>query len=122
MTQSIFAGGANRARVRAAQAQEAAARDNVESLRLQVEQQVFSALSNLKLAQEQIGNAIEADRYARENLALAEGRYKVGVGNVVELDDAQFQATNAAIAVVTARYNYQIASAKLDFVLGRGPR
>jgi outer membrane protein TolC len=122
LTQSIFSGGANRARVRAAQAQEAAARDNVESLRLQVEQQVFSALSNLKLAQEQIGNAIEADRYARENLALAEGRYKVGVGNVVELDDAQFQATNAAIAVVTARYNYQIASAKLDFVLGRGPR
>lgn len=122
LAQSLFAGGANRAHVHAAQAQEVAARDNVESLRLQVQQQVFTALSNLKVAKEQIANAEEADRYARENLTLAEGRYKVGVGNVIELNDAEMQATSAAVQVVATRYDYQVAGAKLDFALGRGPQ
>lgn len=122
LAQSIFAGGANRARVRAEQAQEVAAQEDVASLRLLVDQQVFAALSGMRLAKDQIDNAAVADRYARENLALAEGRYKTGVGNVVELNDAEYQATQAALQLVSARYNYEVASAKLDFALGRGPK
>jgi len=122
LAQSIFSGGANTARLRQTQAQEVAARNNVESLRLQVQQQVFAALSNLKVAHEQIVTAQEADRFARENLALAEGRYRVGVGDIVELNDAQTQATNAALQLVATRYDYQVARAKLNFVLGRGPK
>lgn len=122
LAQSIFSGGANHARVRAAEAEETAARDNVESFQLQVQQQVFVALSGLKVAKEQIANASEADRFAKENLALAEGRYQQGVGNVIELNDAQLEATNAALQLVTTRYDYQVASAQLDFVLGRGPK
>lgn len=122
LAQTIFAGGANRARVRAAQAQEVAAQEDVASLRLLVDQQVFSALSGLRLANDQIESATVAERYGRENLALAEGRYKVGVGNVVELNDAEYQATQAALQLVSARYNYEVASAKLDFALGRGPQ
>ena len=121
LAQSIFSGGANTARLRQTQAEEVAARDDVDSVRLQVQQQVFAALSNLQVAHEQIITAQEANRFARENLALAEGRYQVGAGNVVELNDAQTQATNAALQLVTTRYNYQIARAKLDFVLGREP-
>lgn len=122
LAQSIFAGGANRARVRGAQAQEVAAQEDVASLRLLVDQQVFSALSGLRLAEDQINNATVADGYARENLALAEGRYKVGVGDIVELNDAEYQATQAALQLVSTRYDYQVASAKLDFVLGHGPK
>lgn len=122
LAQSIFAGGANRARVRAAQAQEVAAQEDVASLRLLVDQQVFAALSGMRLAKDQIDNAAVADHYARENLALAEGRYKTGVGNVVELNDAEYQETQAALQLVSARYNYEVASAKLDFALGRGPK
>lgn len=122
LAQTIFAGGANRARVRAAQAQEVAAQEDVASLRLLVDQQVFSVLSGLRLANDQIESATVAERYGRENLALAEGRYKVGVGNVVELNDAEYQATQAALQLVSARYNYEVASAKLDFALGRGPQ
>lgn len=122
LAQSIFSGGANTARLRQTQAQEVAARESVDSLRLQVQQQVFAALSSLKVTHEQVITAQEADRFARANLALAEGRYKVGVGNIVELDDAQTQATNAAVQLVATRYDYQVARVKLDFVLGRGPK
>jgi outer membrane protein len=120
--QSIFSGGANRARLRAAQAQATATRYDVSSFELQVQQQVFAALSAVQVAQEQITNATVADRYARQNLALADQSYKVGVGDIIQLDDAEYQATGAALQLVAARYNYEVASADLDFVLGRGPR
>ncbi len=122
LAQSIFSGGANSARLRQTRAEEAAARNNLDSLRLQVQQQVFVALSNLKLAHEQIVNAQEADRFARQNLALAEGQYHVGVSNIVELNDAQTQATDAELQLVATEYDYEVAKAKLDFVLGRGPK
>lgn len=122
LAQSLFSGGANTAHLRQAQAQQAAAQHDVDSLKLEVQQQVYAALSNLKVARDQIATAMVADRFARQNLALAEGRYSVGVGNIVELNDAQTQATSAALQLLAARYNYQVAKARLDFVLGRGPK
>jgi outer membrane protein len=122
LAQTIFAGGANRAHLRAAQAQEMAAQYSVASFKLQVQQQVFAALSAVQVAQEQIANATVADRYARQNLSLAEQSYKEGVGDIILLDDAEYQATNAAMQLVAARYNYQVASANLDFAVGRGPK
>lgn len=122
LAQSIFAGGANRAHLRAAEAQETASRYNVTSFKLQVQQQVFAALSAVQVAQEQIANATIADRYARQNLALADQSYREGVGDIIQLDDAEYQATNSAMQLVAARYNYQVASANLDFAVGRGPR
>jgi outer membrane protein len=122
LAQTIFAGGANRAHLHAAQAQETAARYSVSSFRLQVQQQVFAALSAVQVAQEQIATATVADRYARQNLALANQSYKEGVADIVLLDDAQYQATNAAMQLVAARYSYEVASASLDFALGRGPK
>jgi outer membrane protein len=122
LAQTIFAGGANRAHLRAAQAQERAAQYNVSSFKLQVQQQVFAAVAAVQVAQEQIANATVADRYARQNLSLAEQSYKEGVGDIIQLDDAEYQATNAAMQLVAARYNYQVASANLDFAVGRGPK
>jgi outer membrane protein len=121
LAQSIFAGGANRAHLRAAEAQETASQYNVASFKLQVQQQVFAALSAVQVAQQQIANATVADRYARQNLALADQSYKEGVGDIIQLDDAHYQATNAAMQLVAARYTYQVASANLDFAVGRGP-
>jgi outer membrane protein len=122
LAQTLFAGGANRAHLRAAEAQETASQYSVASFKLQVQQQVFAALSAVQVAQEQIANAMVADRYARQNLALAERSYKEGVGDIIQLDDAQYQATNAAMQLVAARYNYQVASANLDFAIGHGPK
>jgi outer membrane protein len=120
--QSIFSGGANRARLHAAEAQATATQYDVSSFKLQVQQQVFAASSAVQVAQEQIANATVADRYAHENLALADQSFRVGVGDIIQLDDAEYQATGAALQLVAARYNYQVASADLDFVLGRGPK
>jgi outer membrane protein len=55
---------------------------------------------------------------AREQLRLAEGRYQVGVGSIIELSDAQVAATAAAAQQVQADYNVSAARAQLLRALG----
>jgi outer membrane protein len=56
---------------------------------------------------------------AREQLRLAEQRYATGVGNIIELVDAQVAYTSAAAQVVQARYGLATARAQLLAALGR---
>jgi outer membrane protein len=117
--QTLFSGGANRAQVIQARAEEQAARDNLDSVLLQVTQQVYSAYSDLQVAQDKIGLAIKAEGEARENLELAEGRYQAGYGNIIELTDAELLLTTSEAQAVTSRYDYQLAAARLDFAVGK---
>ena len=63
--------------------------------------------------------ASEAVTSSHEQLRLAEARYTAGLGNVIELGDAQVANTNAAAQAVQARYNLAIARAQLAGALGR---
>ena len=56
---------------------------------------------------------------ARERLRLAEGRYASGVGNVIELGDAQVAFTTAAVQKTQADFNLALARAQLLRALGR---
>ncbi len=56
---------------------------------------------------------------ARERLRLAEGRYEAGVGNVIELGDAQTAHTSAAAQVVKAEYDLASARAQLAAAIGQ---
>jgi outer membrane protein len=86
-----------------------------QQIRLDVEQArvaVEGALAALQAALEALTNA-------SERLRLAEGRYQAGVGNVIELGDAQVALTNAAAQHVTAEYTLSSARAQLLRALGR---
>ena len=56
---------------------------------------------------------------AREQLRLAEGRYRAGAGSIIELGDAQVTLSNAAAQRVQAEYNLAAARAALLRALGR---
>ena len=58
----------------------------------------------LARAREAIGVSERARTQARENLELAEGRYEAGVGNVIELVDAQVQRASAEAEYVRSLY------------------
>lgn len=122
LSQNLISSGGNRAHLEEAEAQEEAVERNLDSLRLNLEQEVFTALADLQLARDKIGLALKAEDEARENLELAEGRYQAGVGNIIELTDAQLLSTDTQVQEVTSRYQYQIAGARLDFSVGRQPR
>jgi outer membrane protein len=88
-------------------------------LRQQVRLGVEQARLAVRAAKAAVVAALEAERNARDQLRLAEGRYQAGVGNIIELGDAQVAATTAAAQRVQAEYNVSTARAQLLNALGR---
>jgi outer membrane protein len=121
LLQPLLSGGYNRAFLNETEQARNAAESNLKSARLQVDREVYTDYANTTVAQQQIDLATVADREARENLAFAEGRYSAGVGNIIELTDAELLAATAGAQVVTARYNYQLAYGRLEVAAGKDP-
>lgn len=88
-------------------------------LRQQVRLAVDQARLAVRAAKAAVIAAGEAETNAKERLRLAEGRYAAGVGNVIELGDAQVAYTTAAAQKVQADYNVSTARAQLLQALGR---
>jgi outer membrane protein len=51
-------------------------------------------------------------------LALAQGRYNLGLSSIVELNQAQLGQTEAQIENVNAKFDYQIANAAMQYQTG----
>jgi TolC family type I secretion outer membrane protein len=89
-----------------------------EDLHQQVTLEVRQSLLNVRRATESIRVSEENLRQAQENLDLAEGRYAAGVGNIIEVTDAQVSLTSAQANNVKARYDYKTALAALEKAVG----
>ena len=55
---------------------------------------------------------------SRQALELAQGRYDLGLGSIVELSQAQLAETSAEIQGTTAKYDFQSALAVLRYQAG----
>jgi outer membrane protein TolC len=119
VTIPIFSGGLIDARVGEARAAALALAFDEEALALDVALEVRSAVLELERARQSIGVAERAQRQARENLELAEGRYRTGAGNVIELADAQAQRASGEAEYVRSLYAYRIAVAELERAVGQ---
>lgn len=111
---SIFNGGLTVAQVAEAKANLSNLKFNEDVLRLNIALEVRQAVINVQQAAEAIRVADKGLQQARENLDLAEGRYKTGVGNIIELTDAQASLTSAEANYVKALYSYQTAVAAVE--------
>ena len=58
-------------------------------------------------------------KQAKENYELSYGRYKVGVGNPIELNDAQVQYQNAMLTYYQTMFDYNSAKATLEKTIGK---
>lgn len=58
-------------------------------------------------------------KQAKENYELSYGRYKVGVGNPVELKEAQVQYQDAMLQYYNSLYQYNSARAELEKFIGK---
>jgi outer membrane protein len=121
LLQPLLTGGYNRAFLNETEQAKSAAESNLKSAQLQVDREVYTDYANTTVSEQQIELATKADQEARENLAFAEGRYSAGVGNIIELTDAELLAATAGAQVVTARYNYQLAYGQLEVAAGKDP-
>lgn len=115
----LFSGFAPTYRVRSAQEQleaQMAQRDLVSN---QVALDVWQAYQNLKTAQETLFTSEDALVAATQSEQVALGRYKAGVGTLLDLLSAQASLANARQQKVQAQYNWYIAKATLAKALGR---
>ena len=54
-------------------------------------------------------------------LNLAQTRYQMGLSSIVELSQAEYEQTDAAIGNTNARYQYHLALATLNYQIGANP-
>ncbi len=106
------------AQVGEAKAQLQSLEAQIEELRQQIALEVRQAYLNVRQSEESIFASEVALRQARENLEMAEGRYLAGVGNILELTDAQVLLSSARGNSVRALANYYISLAQLERAVG----
>ncbi|MGZ8483836.1 MAG: TolC family protein, partial [Candidatus Binatia bacterium] len=88
--------------------------DRRQLIALEVEQSYLRVVET----QERIKATESAAVAAKENLDLAQGRYQVGVGSIIEVTDAETLYTEAQINYVRTVYEYKIADAQLARAMG----
>ncbi|MEW6670551.1 MAG: TolC family protein [Thermodesulfobacteriota bacterium] len=100
-----------RAQLRNLAAQEETLRQNI---RLEAEQAYLS----FKESTERIAVTEKSLVQARENYELASGRYQVGVGQPLEINDAEVLLANARANHINALYDYKVAEARIEKTMG----
>ncbi len=96
---------------------EAALRD----LELAVRQEVTDSYLRAKENREGVDIASETLNLAEENFKMASERYKAGLNDMIEYNDAQLLLTRAQSNLIITYYDYLIALARLEYAVGVTP-
>ena len=110
--------GASKAALTSARAGEEIARQRLDTLLLQVQEQVEAAHAQARQAAITISHAQVALRDAELSLQAAEARYAEGLAIIIEVTDAQVALLQAQVDEIQARLDYAAALAALDLATG----
>jgi outer membrane protein len=111
-------GGLFKARREEAESRAAAASKDVEDLLVQVARDVRVAWLDANDAFRRLDVTARLVAEANEALRLAQARYDIGLGGIVELNQAQLNQTSAEIAAASAKYEYLGRRAALNYAMG----
>ncbi len=114
----ILNGGLYRARQTEAELKAKAATENINDLANRVMRDVRVAFLSATTAADRMTLTKQLLDQAKLALDLAQTRYDIGLGNIVELGTAQLNLTSAQIADTTAHYDYQSQRILLDYQVG----
>lgn len=95
------------------------ARLTEEDARRGVRQDVDAALRTLETQEQAIAIAAEAVLVAEEDLRLIRERYDVQMANILDVITSQVALDEAEANLVSARYDYVVAKAELESIVGR---
>ena len=115
----IFTGFGRSLRLSQARAQEDDIEEEVRAYRLQVRTDVQSRYLGIHTAFQAIGVQETSRDAARDQLRLAQDRYRLGAGTALEVSDAQNAVQAAEGDYVNAVYDYHKAIAALEAAVGR---
>lgn len=109
-----------------AQAKEAAIRaqaasEETRDLRDNIVRDVRTAWLAVNSAYQRVAVTEELLKQTNLALKLAQTRYQIGLSSIVELSQAQYQQTDAAIGNTNAQYQYRLALSTLNYEVGATP-
>ncbi len=111
----IFNGFLFTARSREAALRAQAIQERLRDIRASIARDVRTSWLNAKTAYDRLAVSQQLLDQANLALNLAQARYKLGLGSIVELSQAQLQQTQAQISDVGAGYDYRLALAVLQY-------
>jgi outer membrane protein len=114
----IFNGGLFKARQTEAELKAKAAMQNVNDLENRVVRDVRVAYLNANTAADRMTLTQELLDQAKLALDLAQTRFDLGLGSIVELSQGQLNLTSAQIANTAAKYDYQAQRIVVDYQIG----
>lgn len=94
------------------------AQNNIDELEQNIYFDVQTLYINMKQLEKQIPLLGVKVRQTLENFELADGRYSVGLGDYIELQDAKVKYNNAQQSYVNTVYNYNVARSNLEKAMG----
>ncbi len=95
-----------------------AAEKDVEDFAVQISEQVRLAWLEANTAFRRLDMTARLVAEAQQALRLAQTRYEIGLGSIVEVNQAQLSEVSAEIAAASAKYDYLSRRAALAFVTG----
>jgi outer membrane protein len=114
----LFDGGLQDAKVREAEATLEATKAQLENIGQGIISEVSQAYLRMKSAEQKIQTAELQEQNASESFRLAEGRYKVGLGILLDVLDAQASLLTAQTNRVNALTQLELAKASLARSVG----
>jgi outer membrane protein len=114
----IFNGGLYKARRTEADLRAKATAQNVTDLENRVARDVRVAFLNASTSYDRMGLTKQLLEQAQLALDLAQARYDLGLGSIVELSQAQLGLTSAQIANTSALYDYEAQRVAIDYAIG----
>src|SRR4029079_9926751 len=80
---------------------------------------LVQSLGQMRTAQEQVAIQTLSIAAATEDLRVQQRRYELGATTLLDLLTSQTQLDNARGALIRARYDYRVAKAQLEALIGR---
>ena len=117
----IFNGFLYSAQAKEASIRAEAAAEQTRDLRNRIVRDVRTSWLTSQTAYQRVAVTEELLKQANLALDLAQSRYRIGLSSIVELSQAQYQQTDAAIGNTNAHYQYRLALSTLNYEIGTAP-
>ena len=117
----IFNGFLYTAQAKEASIRAQAASEQTRDLRDRIVRDVRTAWLASNTAYQKVSVTQDLLKEANLALQLAQSRYQLGLSSIVELSQAQFQQTDAAIGNTDAQYQYRLSLAMVNYQIGATP-
>jgi outer membrane protein len=116
----LFNGFQRETSIATADANTITAQASLRDARLALDASLTQAIAGLDASSQQIDIARSSVAAAEENLRMQQERYRLGTSTILDLLTTQTALNQAQANLVSARYNYLVARAQIEALVGHG--